>query len=182
MVPSSVEYEVSHRAVKYPRLEFKTGKLMVILPHGQKAGPILEKHRRWIARKSAFIQECLKAAKGKRFVKRSDEEFRRLVHEAVEGTSRELRARVNNVFFRRMETKWASMSPNRNLTINTLMKYLPKRLIAYVVYHEAAHLKERCHNSDFWKIIAKKYRNYRQKEREMFVYWFLINEVIDNTP
>ncbi len=29
---SNIKYEIVHRSIKYPRLEFKTGKLLLVLP------------------------------------------------------------------------------------------------------------------------------------------------------
>ena len=73
-----------------------------------------------------------------------------------------------------MKTKWASCSKKRNLTINTLMKFLPDYLIEYIIFHEIAHLKERKHNENFWKIVSRKFKNYEEMEKELFIYWFLI--------
>ena len=74
-----------------------------------------------------------------------------------------------------MKSKWGSCSPDKNLMINTLLKYLPRDLIEYVIYHEMIHLIERKHNGHFWKIIASKFDNYGEKEKELFEYWFLIH-------
>jgi len=42
-----------------------------------------------------------------------------------------------------MKTKWASYSQKGNLTINALLKYLPERLVRYVVFHEMIHSIEK---------------------------------------
>ena len=73
-----MEYEVSYRNIKYPRLEFKTGRLLLVLPKGQKPEEIIEKHKKWIEKKREFIEECLKLAKSKKIIERSDEEFKNL--------------------------------------------------------------------------------------------------------
>jgi len=72
----NIPYSVSHRNVKYPRLEFRTGRLLLVLPFGRKPGPILDKHRKWILKKMAFVGECLKQASDKRMVERTEQEFR----------------------------------------------------------------------------------------------------------
>lgn len=73
-----------------------------------------------------------------------------------------------------MTTKWASHSQNNNLTINTLLKYLPEDLISYIIYHEIAHNIERKHNKKFWELINKKYTNHITIESALLSYWFLI--------
>ncbi|HLC33234.1 MAG TPA: M48 family metallopeptidase, partial [Candidatus Nanoarchaeia archaeon] len=64
----------------------------------------------------------------------------------------------------------------KNLMVNSLLRYLPVHLIDYVVYHEIAHLKERKHNERFWKIIKGKYKDNQKMEEELFLYWFLVQE------
>lgn len=55
---------VEQRDVKYPRLEFKTGELLVILPKGWKdEGPLLERKEGWIWKKHKEIQEAIEKIK-----------------------------------------------------------------------------------------------------------------------
>jgi len=171
---NKIPYRISHRAVKYPRLEFKTGELLVILPTGYDHDVLLKKYKSWIIEKFEFIKGCLEKAKGKELVKRTEGEFREVINSIVRETSRELEVELNRIYFRKMRTKWASLSALRNLTVNRMMRYLPEDLIEYVIFHELAHMIEKKHNERFWEIIEKRYENYQEMEREMFVYWFLI--------
>jgi len=66
-----------------------------------------------------------------------------------------------------MKTKWGSYSTKGNLTINTLLKHLPNKLIEYVVLHEMTHSQERKHNKRFWRIVSKKSRS-TKKERKTY--------------
>jgi len=170
----NIPYSVSYRSVKYPRLEFKTGKLLLILPFGFKPTPLLEKHKSWILKKIRFINECLKETSKKKNVRRMEEEFKDLIHSSIRETSKELKGKLRKIYFRKMKTKWASCSTKKNLTVNTLMKYLPDHLIKYVIFHEIAHLKEKRHNGKFWEMISKKFVNYHELERDLFVYWFQV--------
>jgi predicted metal-dependent hydrolase len=55
-----IPYRVEWRRVKYPRLEFKTGNLLVILPPRWKSEvPLLKKKRIWILEKHRQIKESL---------------------------------------------------------------------------------------------------------------------------
>src|SRR4030042_4859283 len=168
----NVPYSVSHRNVKYPRLEFRTGKLLRVLPFGRKPGPMLDKHKRWILKKISFVEECLKHASDKKLVERTEEEFRELTFSLVKKNLNELGGRLNHIYFRAMKTKWASLSSKKNLTINRLMKNLPEHLLNYIIFHEVIHLKEKKHNDKFWEKVSRKFVNFREFEKDLFVYWF----------
>ena len=168
----NIPYSVSHRNVKYPRLEFRTGKLLLILPFDLKPDVLLEKHTSWIIKKTGFIKECLKETSKKKIVRRTEEEFRDLIYSSIKKASKELGGRLKKVYFKKMKTKWASCSAKRNLTVNTLIKYLPSHLIEYVIFHEITHLKEKRHNGQFWEMVSKKFINYQDLEKDLFVYWF----------
>ncbi|MBU4491936.1 MAG: M48 family metallopeptidase, partial [Euryarchaeota archaeon] len=82
---------------------------------------------------------------------------------------RNLKISINNIYFRRMKSKWGSRSSKKNLTINTLLRYLPDNLIEYVIFHEMVHLIERKHNERFWGFISGKFNNYKDKEKELYM-------------
>jgi len=180
IVPEISNYRVSYRKVKYPRIEFTTGELVLILPYGTKPEEIYEKHSKWIERKRAFIDECIKEAEGKELAERKNGDFRQLVQDFIEEISKGLNVKANRIFFRKMKTKWASLSGRNNITANTLMKFLPEDMIEYIIFHEVAHLIERKHNERFWKIIESRYQNHNHYEKSLFGYWVKINEKIAN--
>jgi len=172
----SIEYIVDYRDIRYPRLEYKTGSLLLVLPKDyEKETALLEKHKRWIMQKEQAIRQALEEAKNQALnVHRTHNELKKLVESIVKRYKQEDGFEVNQVFFRRMKTKWGSFSPKRNLTINTLLKYLPEKLIEYVIFHELAHSKERKHNETFWKIINRRFKDPQKYEKGLLVYWFLV--------
>ncbi|TET80650.1 M48 family peptidase [candidate division TA06 bacterium] len=174
MIYRGIRYKVHRRSIKYPRLEFRTGSLDLILPPSAKPKEILEKHRTWILKKQQFITDCLSASSSKHIVLRSESEFRRLALSLVESFSRGLRVSVNAVFFRKMRTKWASCSAKANVTLNSHMRSLPEILVEYVLYHEMVHLLERRHNERFWNLISRRFPDHGEKEKSLFSYWFLV--------
>ena len=173
MVLNNYSYKVSYRDIKYPRVELKTGRLLFVLPFGYSSDNLFEKHKGWIYKKISFIEECLDNARNKELVERSDQEFKRLIYKIVE-------VKINKVYFRKMRTKWASLSPLKSLTVNKYMKYLPEHLTGYIIFHEIAHVIEKKHNNRFWEIVEERYKNYCEFERELFEYWFKISEKIDS--
>ena len=133
-----IKYQVDYRNVKYPRLEFKTGNLLLILPKDYKDETrILEKHKEWIHKKEQTIKKALEEAKERSLnLTRTDKELKTMTHSIIKRYQEEYNFKINKIFFRRMKTKWASLSSKGNLTINTLLKYLPQKLIQYIIFHE----------------------------------------------
>jgi hypothetical protein len=175
------KYTVSYRRVRYPRLEFKTGTLQLILPVGyKKEKELVEKHEKWISHKQQTIQTALKQSKTRQLDKtRTEQELKTLIIDFVKQYQDELTTGINEIIFRKMKTKWASYSQNNNLTMNTLLKYLPENLIAYVTYHEMIHAKQgRKHDKSFWKLLKRKFENYKSIEENLLVYWFLIQKTV----
>ena len=167
-----IPHKVFYRNIKYPRLEFGSGKLHFILPLDKKPEAIYRKHKKWIIKKIEFIEECLNEASNVNLIERTYKEFKELIYYLAAEAANEMKLEINKVTLRMMKTKWASSSSKRNLTINKLMKYLPEHLIKYIIYHEITHFKQKKHNDEFWKIISKKFHDYKKLERDLFIYWF----------
>ena len=171
--------KLKKRNVKYPRLEFKTGELLLILPHGKEPAELTEKYSGWIKDKELFIKNALAESKKKKLHKRELDELKAIVFDLIKIYSDEIGVSSERVAFRNMTSKWASCSKYGNLVFNTDMKYLPPRLISYIVFHEMVHMISRKHNAKFWEVVKSKYENHKQLERELFVYWFRIK--LENT-
>lgn len=81
------------------------------------------------------------------------------------------RGKVNRISINpSMERNWGTCSSKRNLTFNPNMKYLPRHLIEYIVYHEMCHLTVREHNKDFWALVEEQYPNRKEIDKEFAVY------------
>jgi len=167
-----IPHKISYRDIKYPRIEFTSGKLHFILPPNSLPEGLFHKHKKWIQKKKRFIEECLKESEKKDLIKRSENEFRGLVLSLIIKISEEMKVRINQVYFKMMKTKWASLSSKKNIMINKLGRTLPEHLIEYIVFHEIVHLKHKRHDERFWAIIKEKFRNYQELEKDLAIYWF----------
>jgi predicted metal-dependent hydrolase len=174
------EHIIIYRNVKHPRLEYKTGTLTLILPKTyQNPQQIFQKYQKWIQKKQQIITRALEEAGTKTIIEnRTEKQLKTLIHTLVQKYEKELNIVINKIFYRKMKTKWASYSKNGNLTINTLLKYVPQDIIEYVVFHEITHSLERKHNRKFWNMITKKFPDYEAKENELLIYWFAIQKSI----
>ncbi len=177
-----ISYQTSYRDIRYPRLEFKTGSLVLVLPKNSKnEEELINKHKNWIYKKSNLIKSALQDLKDKNLnLKRTDKELRGILDCQIKNYSGSLRVNINKVFLRKMKSKWGSLSQRRNLTINTIVKHLPIWLIKYIVFHELVHLVEKKHNERFWKTISDQYKNFQRYETHLLKYWFLIQKELKN--
>jgi hypothetical protein len=60
-----------------------------------------------------------------------------------------------NIFIRKMEKRWGSLSLTNNLTLNPRLIQAPRSSIEYVILHELCHLKFRSHNRDFYNYLER---------------------------
>jgi predicted metal-dependent hydrolase len=172
---SEIPHKISFRKVKYSRLEFVTGELHIVLPYGADPKAVYQRHKRWVKKKYDFIEECKKIEAKRDLIKRTTQDFKASVQDFAVKASKELNVSVKKIGFRKMRTKWASCNSKGNISINMLMKAMPGELIDYVVYHEVTHLKQMRHNEKFWGILAKKFPHYKELEKELSIYWFMLN-------
>ena len=76
-----------------------------------------------------------------------------------------------------MTRKWGSCSSKANITLSKSLAYLPDKLVAYIVYHELAHLIVMAHNDEFFDIIKKEFPNYELCDKKLEQYNYLINKI-----
>ena len=166
------------RNVKYPRIEFKTGSLILILPNRMKIEikEFLKKHWKWIDEKEKIINEVKKEVKKEKLVERQETEFYELVEKMINEFSSKLNLKIPKIRFRLMKTKWASCTKKGKILLNPILKYLPENLIRYVIFHEFCHLIVPYHNKKFWLLVSTEFQNPEILERKLLGYWFLIHE------
>ena len=171
-----VDYEIVRREIKFPRLELKTGILKVIVPINYKHPEnLIKKHQMWIYNKFTLIENSKAKSKTIKIdSEMKDKELKSLILSLADDFSKELQLHAKEVRLRKMVSKWGSCSSKKTLTFNKCLKYLPKDMVEYVVFHEIIHLIEKKHNANFWSIIATKFPDYEEKESELLAYWFKI--------
>ncbi|RAP44941.1 MAG: hypothetical protein BZ135_07225 [Methanosphaera sp. rholeuAM6] len=176
----TVEYTVEYRKVKYIRYELKYGKLRLVIPSRDKTDieQIIHKKEGWIYRKlCAYDDESKKLnekTRNMRLEQRTMQKLRQLVNSYMEEYEKLLNVRVNRVQFRDTVYKWGSCSINRNVTLSKNLRYLPDKLVAYIVYHELVHIIVLAHNDRFFEIMEREFPNYEEYDEKLKEYQFLI--------
>ncbi len=172
-----IKYEIVIRKVKNPRMEFRSGSLVVIAPKRFSGiEEMLVKHKRWIIKRDILIE---KANTGKHKVVDefgSVEAFRNYVEERTSRHTNKLKVKCTHILFRKMKARWGSCSSKGHITINSRMINIPKSYVNYIVFHEVAHLKVRNHSKQFYSVIEKEFSNYKTLDQDLFYSWFVIKD------
>jgi predicted metal-dependent hydrolase len=66
---------------------------------------------------------------------------------------------------RGQRTRWASCSSNGAMSFNWRLLLAPAEILDYVVEHEVAHLERLDHSPRFWRLLASRCPDWRERER-----------------
>ena len=69
----------------------------------------------------------------------------------------------NTVRVTKMAKRWGSCTEAGNVSLDWRLVYAPKRVAAYVVAHELAHLKVNNHSRKFWNLLSSVYGEHQQE-------------------
>jgi hypothetical protein len=64
---------------------------------------------------------------------------------------------------RGQRTRWASCSPEGAMSFNWRLLLAPEAVLDYVVWHEVCHLEVMDHSRRFWRLLASRCPDYRQR-------------------
>lgn len=73
----------------------------------------------------------------------------------VQQLAKEHRFQYNEVFIKKLKSKWGSCSSQKNINLNLHLIRLPNHLIDYIILHELAHTHEMNHGAAFWALLNK---------------------------
>ena len=72
--------------------------------------------------------------------------------------------------------KWGSCSSLRNITLSVDLRFLPDRLVSYIVFHEMVHIIVMAHNDKFYEIIKKEFEDYKKYDEELEQFSYLLRK------
>ncbi|UCH92637.1 MAG: M48 family metallopeptidase [Candidatus Aminicenantes bacterium] len=165
-----IPFEVIRRRVKYSRVEFKTPGLRVIVPRGISPLKVLEDNKHSILKKYYKLIYQMETARKIPMTDWTEEEFNTIVSGYVARYCKQLKVKTPTIKFRKMKRRWGSCRSSGIITLNVFLQFVPEHLIAYIIYHELAHMIVRGHNRKFKAIIAKEFPNYRQLDKKLNLY------------
>ncbi|MCX6556438.1 MAG: M48 family metallopeptidase [Candidatus Aminicenantes bacterium] len=162
--------QVVRRDSRRIRIAFHGGRLWVTLPRHVDPLPVIGRHRQWILKKHQWFERQRLLAERLELVCRSGEEFLGLVRELSGRYGELLGVKPSAIGFRKMKSKWGSCSSRGKVSLNTWLQALPDELVAFIVFHELAHLKVRNHGPDFKALIRSQFSHYRDLDKQLKLY------------
>lgn len=162
--------QVVRRGGRRVRVAFRQGRLSVILPRQLDPQPVIERCKDWILEKHEWFRSQRLQAEQLPLLRRSNEEFVALVRELSGKYAGQLAVRPAGIGFRRMRSKWGSCSPRGKVNLNTWLQALPDDLVAYIVFHELAHLRVRDHGPGFKALIRGEFPHCRDLDKRLKLY------------
>ena len=86
---------------------------------------------------------------------------------ALRETSQEISLPFNKLSVRGQKTLWGSCSPERNISLNYKLLFLPYEMVRYVFIHELCHTVHLNHSKRFWALVKHHLPDYKNFEREL---------------
>jgi len=71
--------------------------------------------------------------------------------------------------------QWGGCSSRDRITFSWRIVLAPLPMVDYVVVHELAHLRERNHSSNFWKIVEAIFPDYRVRRQWLKEHGYLLD-------
>ena len=87
------------------------------------------------------------------------EEFQQIMNNWIE----KLQVKPRKTQLKRMKSKWASCSPEKSVTFNSLLINMPKEFVDYVICHELLHLKVPNHDKLFKNLLSAYMPNWQER-------------------
>lgn len=169
-------YYVVYKDVKYVRFELKYNKLKLTVPKNMTMNieDIIQIKENYLYKKLVKYDKIQKQSRDMKLTQRNTDELREIINKYVKLYSKSLDVKPNMIKLMALKHKWGSCSTKRNITLGEDLRYLPEKLISYIIYHEMTHLIVLDHNDEFFNIIKKEFPDYEKLDMELNKYEFLI--------
>jgi len=188
-----VEIVKKIRRVRYNRIQIpSSSKLVIVAGDDRTAERLLREKREWIEKKLAHLKEMESLAEVKDGIfyyfgmPRSLEEIglsrKKSRAELLASATAYL---VQNapappkVCVRRMRSRLGTYCAKKDeIRLSAYLVFLPQELVDYVIFHELTHREIRGHGGGFWRRIAERYPDWKQKEKELDLWWLRVKKQI----
>ena len=88
--------------------------------------------------------------------------------------SQELNLPFGKVLVKGQRTRWGSCSPQKTISINRNLLFLPAPLVRYVLVHELVHTIQLDHSPKFWELVGARLPCSKDLEKEAKGAWHYV--------
>ena len=81
--------------------------------------------------------------------------------------SQEMGLTPTHIGYRKAKTRWGSCSSRDRVSFNYYLMKMSSSCIEYVVVHELAHIVHKNHSADFWGLVKRYLRDYKDREEKI---------------
>ena len=154
---------------------------------------IFNRHKKYLKRMTETVKAYYRLFKysGKEMYSIDREDLMRLTQKYVKRFTNELNTpKIEQIFTEPIDKNCISQVfinnyahinlPFKRLTISEKMRYLPKKLIKYIIYHEIFHFIEQAHNKRFKDAMKAKFLHYNRWKSEFAAYHLAIKDIVFN--
>ena len=89
----------------------------------------------------------------------------------LDDLSYELKLPYSKVLVKGQRTRWGSCSPQKTISINRNLLFLPPSLVRYVLIHELVHTIQLNHSPEFWELVRERVPNSKELNWESKKAW-----------
>lgn len=129
------------------QVKLTRGEMLVTGPGKLAPSKVKELLRRWYLGRAREVFDAVLAGA---FVT-----FQRLGHERPRIAVREMRSR------------WGSLSPGGQMTLNSRLVQAPRPCVEYVIVHELCHLVQKNHNSEFFGLLGQVMPDWQARKQRL---------------
>lgn len=185
------------RKVRYNRIKIiNSRKVLVVARDRIAAERIIKEKNRWIEKKIKQMREMERmaaVANGKCYLFGEEKNISEVIaavrdcrkilfSHAVDYVSK-LTEIPPSISIRAMHSRLGSYSiKNDEIKLSAYLSFLPKEMINYVIFHELTHRKIKHHGKEFWQAIAEKYPDWKEREKELDIWWIRVKNLLASYP
>ncbi len=92
-------------------------------------------------------------------------EAREKITRQVKRYSQEMQVSYKSLSFSDTKSRWGSCTHDNHLQFNWRLVMAPLLVMNYVIVHELAHITQKNHSMDFWRLVGKYNPSYRQNRK-----------------
>lgn len=87
-----------------------------------------------------------------------------IIKKRVDELSKKYNLFPSKVIIKNQKTRWGSCNSNKEIRLNWRLVLMPYYVMDYIIIHELCHIKYMNHSKDFWNLVEKYDKNYKEAE------------------